>query len=52
MPLKSELQDLSVNDDCTEHVDAFPQFPLEYRKFPKYLDTQKICCNHSKIWTM
>ena len=23
-----------------------------YRKFPKYSDTQKICCNHSKIWTM
>ena len=23
-----------------------------YRKFPKYLDTPKICCNHSKIWTM
>ena len=24
----------------------------ENRKFPKYLDIQKICCNHSKIWTM
>ena len=23
-----------------------------YRKFPEYLDTKKICCNHSKIWTM
>ena len=23
-----------------------------YRKFPKYSDTQIICCNHSKIWTM
>ena len=23
-----------------------------YRNFPKYRDTQKICCNHSKIWTM
>ena len=23
-----------------------------YRKFPKYSDTPKICCNHSKIWTM
>ena len=23
-----------------------------YRKFPKYSDTQKICCNHSEIWTM
>ena len=25
---------------------------VTYCKFPKYLDTQKICCNHSKIWTM
>ena len=25
---------------------------LQYRKFPKYSDTQKICCNHTKIWTM
>ena len=24
----------------------------DYCKFPKYSDTQKICCNHSKIWTM
>ena len=23
-----------------------------YRKFAKYSDTQNICCNHSKIWTM
>ena len=23
-----------------------------YHKFPKYSDTQNICCNHSKIWTM
>ena len=23
-----------------------------YRNFPKYSDTQKICCNHSKIWTI
>ena len=23
-----------------------------YRKFPTYSDTQKIYCNHSKIWTM
>ena len=24
----------------------------EYRKFPKYSDTQKICCNHSETCTM
>ena len=29
-----------------------PEQEINYRKFPKYLDTQKICCNHSKIWTM
>ena len=23
-----------------------------YHKFPKYSHTQKICCNHSKIWNM
>ena len=23
-----------------------------YRKFPKCSDTQKICCDHSKIWTL
>ena len=25
---------------------------LMFRKFPKYSDTQKICCKHSQIWTM
>ena len=29
----------------------FINFP-SYHKFPKYLDTQKICCNRSKIWSM
>ena len=23
-----------------------------YRNDPKYSDTQKMCCNHSKVWTM
>ena len=31
---------------------AFWSYMHEYRKFPKYSDTQKICCNHSKIWTI
>ena len=26
-----------------------PKTKYHYRKFPKYLDTPKICCNHSKI---
>ena len=24
---------------------------IKYRKFPKYSDTQRICCNHPKSWT-
>ena len=28
------------------------QSQKNYRKFPKYSDTQNIGCNHSKIWTM
>ena len=30
---------------------AIASFEFKYRKFPKYSDTQKHCCNHSKIWT-
>ena len=29
-----------------------PIYSDTYRKFLKYSDTQKNCCNHSKIWTM
>ena len=25
---------------------------LTYRNDPKFSDTQNICCNHSKVWTM
>ena len=32
--------------------DAATRKTGSYRKFPKYSDTQKICCNHSKIGTM
>ena len=28
------------------------QITFIYRKFPKYSDTQNICCNHPKIRTM
>ena len=38
------MKSLSVDDDSVpEGV---------YRKFPKYSDTQNICCNHSKILSM
>ena len=34
--------------------DETPESRLKQQpnKFPKYSDTQKMCCNHSKIWTM
>ena len=25
---------------------------VAYRNDPKFSDTQNICCNHSKVWTM
>ena len=40
------------------HVENYPLIIIKsgllvtYRKFPKYSDTQNVCCNHSKIWTM
>ena len=44
-------QNLSLPKDSKRGGSNQP--PLDdYRKFPKYSDTQKICCNHSKIWTM
>ena len=27
-------------------------YDLDYRNDPKFSDTQNICCNHSKVWTM
>ena len=41
---KKILINLKLNKRCT--------FTLQYRKFPKYSDTPKIRCNHSKILTM
>ena len=34
------------------HDGHFVSYWQKYCKFPKYSDTQKICCNHSNIWTM
>ena len=28
------------------------EVPQLYRNDPKFSDTQNICCNHSKVWTM
>ena len=38
--------------NLTEFSDQSYSTFYEVPKFPKYSDTQKICCNHSKIWTM
>ena len=37
---------VSIPDHC-----LLIYFVFNYHKFPKYSDTQKICSNHSKIWT-
>ena len=37
---------------CVDSVLRLELTKGTYRKCPKYSDTQKICCNHSKIWTM
>ena len=34
-----------------EILSSFKLPKIAYRKNPKISDTQKICCNHSKIWT-
>ena len=41
---KSERE--SVMHDVSRSVQSFQ---LRYRKFPKYSDTQKMCCNYFKI---
>ena len=41
---------LSIIHACT--MITSKEGNIQYRKFPKYSDTQKICSNHSKIWTM
>ena len=35
-----------------KYVTCWKNSFVQYCKFPKYSDTQNICCNHSKIWTM
>ena len=37
-----------IFEDTFSHDEA-QMFESQQRKFPKYSDTQKICCNHSKI---
>ena len=42
----------TANVWSSETLSICRTFLIFYSKFPKYSDTQKICCNHSKIWTM
>ena len=37
--------------NCPRRVERTSLGISKYRKFPKYSDTQKICCHHPKIWT-
>ena len=50
----SALQTNALKFSILNFVYVFPDSNsvLDYRKFPKYSDTQNICCNHSKSWTM
>ena len=50
---KSEAVSLFGRDDTkiTKLFDFLLHHQI-YHKFPKYSDTQKNCCNKSKIWTM
>ena len=49
--MRLELFKATCSWDPTVSVSVFAMND-HYRKFPKYSDTQNICCNHSKIWTM
>ena len=48
--LKAKAEPWALQKHKLRVTDFYPHG--DYRKFPKYLDTQTICCNHSKIWTM
>ena len=49
----TEHDNLQLDTAVSQHSEAQQSdlFTI-YRKFPKYSDTQKICCNQSKIWTV
>ena len=40
------------NGNCLFQNKSLKLQLINYHKFLKYSDTQKICCNHSNIWTM
>ena len=49
------LQVLSWHGSVENSIEPCPSLRacnFNYHKFPKYSDTPKHCCNHSKIWTM
>ena len=51
-PILSWLPSMYVVWLCCSLLWKHYHFDSAYRKFPKYSDTQKIFCSHSKIWTM
>ena len=46
------LFSLNSEHNHLHKVEMYMQILKIYRKFPKDLDIPKICCSHSKIWTM
>ena len=51
----SQIHYISTMPSClfTGHTPALMQCThSDYRNDPKFSDTQNICCNHSKVWTM
>ena len=50
--LQKILNQFSVTTNSTNRKKHLQWVFDDYRKFPKYLDTLNMCCNHSKIWTM
>ena len=43
------VQNKRVDAVKKNNMDLIKEKGRHYRKFPKYLDSQKICYNHSKI---
>ena len=46
------LQFLSPKNYIQDKIWANKRNVGDYRNDPKFSDTQNICCNHSKVWTM
>ena len=51
--LKTSFHLISIDQIKFHHMKIYPYWPYSTSKNdPKFSDTQNICCNHSKVWTM